>query len=176
MKKLISMLLSMVIAMSFLTGCVDGGEPSGNPDPTPDPTPTPEVVADPVDTEDPNYATVLAMWGDMDGYWTDEDGDYLQFKLDDEGKAELFVYDDDGKVEKQLKATAVMASNKTSYYMAFSGANKGLFIELEGYGDGYVRIAEEENDEIEYEVFVFVGENLDKLQDAIKTAEKLEKD
>ena len=174
MKKLLSVLLAMVIAMSFLTGCVKSNEPKNDADPTPTPAPTPEITAE-VDEDDPNYATVLAMWEDMNGYWVDEDGEYLQFKLDENGKAELFVYDKEGKQEKQLKATAVMASNKTSYYMAFSGANKGLFIELEGYGDGYVKIAEE-GDELDYEVFVFVGENLDKLEDAIKTAEKLEKE
>ena len=174
MKKLLSVMLSMIMAMSFFTGCVSS-KPDENPDPTPTPTPTPEVDVDPIDTEDPNYATVLAMWEDMDGYWVDEEGDYLLFKLDDSGKAEIFVYDENGNLEKQMKTSAVMASNKTSYYMAFGGSDTGYFIELEGYGDGYVKIAEEA-DEYDYEVFAYVGENLDNLKEAIKTAEKIEKE
>lgn len=48
-------------------------------------------------------------------------------------------------------------------------------IELDGYGDDYVELAEDDG-ELDYEIFVKVGNNLDKLKDAIKQAEKLEKD
>ena len=171
MKKLLSVIIAMVMAMAFFTGCVKKDEEK-----VVEPTPTPSAppVEDTVDEDDPNYATVLAMWQDMDGYWVKEDGEYLYFKLDDSGKAEMFVYDKDGNQKSQMKASAVMASNKMSYYMAFESAHKGYFIELEGYGDGYVKISEE-NDVHEYKVYVYVGENLEKLEDAIKTAEQLEK-
>ena len=173
MKKLISIMLAMVLAMSFFTGCVDGSNSDSNPDPTPTPTPAPPVQQE--EEEDPNYGTVLAMWKDMDGYWVNEDGEYLLFQLDENGKAEMYAYNEDGSLDGKLKATAVMSSNKTSYYMAFENAPKGLFIELEGYGDGYVRIAEE-GDDNDYEVFVYVGEDLENLKEAEKTAEKLEKE
>ena len=173
MKKLLSVVIAMVMAMSFFTGCVDSKDDIGEVTPTPTPTVSP--VADPVDEEDPNYATVLAMWDDMDGYWVNADGEYLLFKLDENGKAEFYAYKKDGSLDGMLKTTAVMASNKTSYYMAFENANQGLFIELEGYGDGYVKIAEEAEQQ-EFKVYVYVGENLDELAQAIKTAEKLEKE
>ena len=57
--------------------------------------------------------------------------------------------------------------------MAFETAQTGYFIELEGYGDGYVKIAQE-NDSA-YTVYVSVGENLEKLADAVKTAKDLTK-
>ena len=99
--------------------------------------------------------------------------------------------DDDGKLESFMKATAVMSSNKTSYYMALdlprikagegpaadfaqTASAKGFMIELAGYGDGYVEIAEE-GDEIDYDIYVKVGSNLDKLADAVKQAKKLNK-
>ena len=174
MKKLLSIVIAMVLAMSFFTGCVKGDKEQNDVQPTPTPSPSPEVITED-DEEDPNYATVLAMWGDMDGYWVNDDGEYLQFKLDESGKAEMYAYKEDGSLDGKLKASAVMASNKMSYYMAFDGANKGLFIELEGYGDGYVKISEESADS-DYEVYVYVGENLDNLSEAIDTAEKLEKE
>lgn len=191
MKKLISIILAMVLAASFFTGCVDDSNSESNPQPTPTPVPTPEATVN-NDEEDPNYPTVLAMWKDMDGYWANEDGEYLYFALDENGKAYMVAYDDDGKVEGWMKATAVMSSNKTSYYMAFDlpeikagegttpeftqkAGTKGYMIEVAGYGDNYVEIAEE-NDTNDYEIFVKVGANLDKLADAVKQADKLDKD
>ena len=191
MKKLLSIFIAMVLAASFFTGCVDGGDPESNVEPTPTPTVSPSAkpVAD--DEEDPNYPTVLAMWKDMDGYWVNEDGEYLYFALDENGKAVMYAYDDDGKLEGFMKATAVMSSNKTSYYMAFdlpqvngddklpglvqNVSAKGFMIELAGYGDNDVEIAEEADD-VDYDIYVKVGANLDKLKDAIKQAQKLEKD
>ena len=190
MKKLLSIIVAMVIAASFFTGCVGPADSEVNSDiqPTPavTPAPTPET-----DEEDPNYPTVLAMWSDMDGYWVNRDGDYLYFTLDENGKAVMYEYDDDGKLESFMKATAVMSSNKTSYYMALdlprikagegpaadfaqTASAKGFMIELAGYGDGYVEIAEE-GDEIDYDIYVKVGSNLDKLADAVKQAKKLDK-
>ena len=172
MKKLFTVIMAMVMAMALLTGCAKGEE---NKDVEPTPTPSTEPQVEETVEEDPNYATVLAMWQDMDGYWVNEDGEYLMFKLDENGKAEMFVYDAEGALVSQMKASAVMASNKMSYYMAFESAHKGYFIELEGYGDGYVRISEE-SDVQEFEVYAYVGEDLEKLEDAIEAAEKLEKD
>lgn len=190
MKKLISIIIATVLAASFFTGCVDANKPDSNPEPTPTPVATPQPTVND-DEEDPNYPTVLAMWKDMDGYWVNDDGEYLFFTLDENGKAVMYAYDDDGKLEGFMKATAVMSSNKTSYYMAFDlpevkGDDKlpglvqkasatGFMIELAGYGDNYVEIAEE-SDDAEYEIYVKAGENLDKLKDAIKQAQKLEKD
>lgn len=190
MKKLLSVIIAMVLAMSFFTGCVERDNSESNVEPTPTPTVTPST--EPVDEEDPNYPTVLAMWKDMDGYWTDDDGEYLFFTLNEDGKAVLYSYDDDGKLENYMVATAVMSSNKTSYYMAFDipaikddaafpgliqkAGEKGYMIELSGYGDGYVEIGDEGEAEKDYDIYVKVGENLDKLTEAVKTAEKLEKD
>ncbi len=190
MKKLLSIIVAMVLAASFFTGCVDGDNSESNTEPTPTPTVSPSAKPVVEDEEDPNYPTVLAMWKDMDGYWTDEDGDYLFFTLDENGKAVLYSYDD-GKLDGFMKATAVMSSNKTSYYIAVdlpavSGdeklpglmqkeSAKSFMIELGGYGDGYVELAEDDG-EMDYEIFVKVGENLDNLKDAMKQAEKLEKD
>ncbi len=188
MKKLLSVIIAMVLAMSFFTGCVERNNSESNVEPTPTPTVTPN--ADPVDEEDPNYPTVLAMWKDMDGYWVNDDGEYMFFTLNADGKAVLYEYDDDGKLEKFMVTTAVMASNKTSYYIAFdipaisgndaypgltqAAGSHGYMIELGGYGDDYVEISDEGAND--YDIYVKVGENLDKLKDAIKTAEKLEKD
>lgn len=190
MKKLFSVILAMVIAASFFTGCVDGGDAESNVEPTPTPTVSPSAKPVDDDEEDPNYPTVLAMWKDMDGYWVDEDGDYLFFTLDENGKAVLYSYDD-GKLDGFMKATAVMSSNKTSYYIAVdlpavnnneklagltqSASSKSFMIELDGYGDDYVELAEDDG-ELDYEIFVKVGNNLDKLDDAVKQAQKLEKD
>ena len=116
MKRLISVILAMVMAMSFLTGCVDGDKPNNDVEPTPTPVATPSSEPVP-DEEDPNYATVLAMWEDMNGYWVNEDGEYLFFRLDENGKAEMFVYDADGELENLMKGSAVMSSNKMSYYI-----------------------------------------------------------
>ena len=189
MKRLISVILAMVMAMSFLTGCVDGEKPNNDVEPTPTPvaTPSPEPVPD---EEDPNYATVLAMWEDMNGYWVNEDGEYFFFRLDENGKAEMFVYDADGELENLMKGSAVMSSNKMSYYMAMDipaisnnadmpgftqqAGTYGYFIELEGYGDGYVKIADEDQPQ-DFDVFVYVGKTLDNKAEAIKTAEKLDK-
>ena len=172
MKKLLSVIIAMVLAMAFFTGCVKNEETKGDAEPTPSPTPAQTETTE--DEEDPNYATVLAMWQDMDGYWVNADGQYLQFKLDENGKAEMFIFDKDGNQTAAMKASAVMASNKMSYYMAFETAQTGYFIELEGYGDGYVKIAQE-NDSA-YTVYVSVGENLEKLADAVKTAKDLAKE
>lgn len=189
MKKLLSVIIAMVLAMSFFTGCVerDNSESNVEPTPTPTVTPSPSPVED---EEDPNYPTVLAMWKDMDGYWVNEDGDYLYFTLNDEGKAVMYSYDD-GKLENFMVATAVMSSNKTSYYMAFdlpaiSGDSAlpglvqkagaaGYMIELGGYGEGYVEIGDENESADDYDIYVKVGDNLDKLAEAIKTADKLDK-
>ena len=189
MKKILSVILAMVMAASFFTGCVEKDKPENNVEPTPTPTVAPAPVTD-VDEEDPNYPTVLAMWKDMDGYWVNEDGDYLFFTLDENGKAVLYSYDD-GVLDGFMKATAVMSSNKTSYYIAVdlpavnnndklagltqSVSSKSFMIELEGYGDDYVKLAEDDG-ELDYEIFVKVGNNLDKLDDAVKQAQKLEKD
>ena len=171
MKKLFTVIMAMVMAMALLTGCAKGEE---NKDIEPTPTPSTAPPVEETVEEDPNYATVLAMWQDMDGYWVNADGQYLQFKLDENGKAEMFIFDKDGNQTAAMKASAVMASNKMSYYMAFESAQTGYFIELEGYGDGYVKIAQE-NDSA-YTVYVSVGENLEKLADAVKTAKDLAKE
>lgn len=187
MKKLLSIIIAMVLAASFFTGCVDDGNSESEIEPTP--TPSPVVTPAQDDEEDPNYPTVLAMWKDMDGYWVDEDGDYLFFTLDENGKAVLYSYDD-GKLENFMKATAVMSSNKTSYYIALdlpeisnndkfpdvtqTAGEKSFMIELAGYGDDYVEISDDSDDN--FDIYVKVGANLDKLDDAIKQAEKLEKD
>ena len=117
MKKLFSVILAMVMAASLFTGCVEKNDPENKVEPTPTPAATPGPVTD-VDEDDPNYPTVLAMWKDMDGYWVNEDGEYLFFTLDDNGKAVLYSYDDGGVLDGFMKATAVMSSNKTSYYIA----------------------------------------------------------
>ena len=190
MKKLFSVILAMVMAASLFTGCVEKNDPENKVEPTPTPAATPGPVTD-VDEDDPNYPTVLAMWKDMDGYWVNEDGEYLFFTLDDNGKAVLYSYDDGGVLDGFMKATAVMSSNKTSYYIAVdlpavnnneklagltqSASSKSFMIELDGYGDDYVELAEDDG-ELDYEIFVKVGNNLDKMKDAIKQAEKLEKD
>ena len=171
MKKLLSVIIAMVLAMAFFTGCVKNEENKGDTEPTP--APTPAQVEETEDEEDPNYATVLAMWRDMDGYWVNADGQYLQFKLDEKGKAEMYIFDKDGNQSAAMKASAVMASNKMSYYMAFETAQTGYFIELEGYGDGYVKIAQENDNE--YVVYAFVGADLEKLDHAVKMAKDLTK-
>ena len=92
--------------MAFFTGCVKNEETKGDAEPTPSPTPAQTETTE--DEEDPNYATVLAMWQDMDGYWVNDDGEYLQFKLDENGKAEMYAYKKDGSLDGKLKASAVM--------------------------------------------------------------------
>jgi len=184
MKKLVSIVLALVFSMALFTGCVSGKDDSQS-QPTPTPTPVGTPTMD--DEEDPNYPVVLAMWTDMDGYWVNAAGEYMHFTLNENGKAVLYTYDKDGNLTAFGKTTAVTASNKTAYGMEFnfpaiSGDEKypgltqkegtdSMGIEVAGYGDGYVELTDSNGNTVQY---VYVGENLDKLEDAIETAKGLE--
>lgn len=115
-------ILALTLAMAVFTGCVNSDETQGNITPTTTPTPSPIVSPTPkpeIEEEDPNYTTVLAMWKDMDGYWVNSNGEYMNFTLNKDDKAVLYTYDKDGKLTGFAVTTAVMASTKTGYYMTF---------------------------------------------------------
>lgn len=186
MKKLISIALSLVLAMSLMTGCTNGTDTQEDPQPTPTPRATPAATPAPQEDEieNPNYRTVLAMWEDMDGYWAAADGHYMHFTLNDEGKAELNIYNKEGKLTGTAKTTAVMASNKTSYIMEFNfpavdtdelkqtGKEDTYNIEIAGYGDGYVEIADATG---RTTVYAYAGDDTTKLKEAVKYATNVEK-
>ena len=184
MKKVVSAVLALAMAMVVFTGCANKESENITPTPSPEPVesrtpaPTPEVPE-----EDPNYPTVLAMWKDMDGYWANAKGEYVLFGLDENGKAVLHTYDKDGNVTGFAKATAVMSSTKTGYFMTFdwyeseddtsslkNDKETNISIDMEKYSEGYVSISKENG---ESKVYVKVGENLDKLENAVKKAETL---
>lgn len=189
MKKLVSIILALTLAMAVFTGCADKSETQGEikPTTTPTTTPTPTVTPsnNPEIEEDPNYPTVLAMWKDMDGYWANAEGEYMNFTLNKDGKAVLYLYDKDGNLTGFAITTAVMASTKTGYYMTFEwpaikddkdfkgltqdAKESSISIEMENYADNYVKI---KMDDDEYVVYAKVGKNLDKLSDAVSLASK----
>ncbi len=186
MKKLISIALSLVLSMSLMTGCTSDTDPQEDPKPTPTPPATPAATPAPQEDEieNPNYRTVLAMWEDMDGYWAAADGHYMHFTLNDEGKAELNIYNKDGKLTGTAQTTAVMASNKTSYIMELTfpavdtdelkqtGKEDTYNIEIAGYGDGYVEIADANG---RTTVYAYAGDDTTKLKEAVKYATNVEK-
>ena len=184
MKKIISAVLALTMSLAVFTGCADKESeeldnipaPSSPVEATPTPVPTPEIKED-----DPNYATVLAMWKDLDGYWTTAEGEYAQCTLDNEGKAIIKLYDKDGNLKGLTKTTAVMSSTKTGYFVTFywpddveglkqNSGETSISVDMENYSNGYVKI---EKDNGEIKVYVRVGENLDKLDDAIEKAKTI---
>ena len=181
MKKLISAVLALTMSMAVFTGCANKETEEKDPVPTPSapvettptPMPTPEIKED-----DPNYATVLAMWKDLDGYWANAEGEYAQCTLDDEGKAIIKLYDKDGNLKGLTKTTAVMSSTKTGFFVTFywpdnvegieqTAGETSISVDMENYSNGYVKIGKDNG---ETKVYVRVGEKLDKLEDSVEKA------
>ncbi len=186
MKKLLNFALIMAFSMALLTGC------SGDKELTPQATPTPKPVATPApdvkdEMDEYTYQTVLILWKDVDGYWVDENGDYVQLGIDTNGKAFARHYLEDETLNAVIMPTSVMASNKLTYvveselpaiennaeYPGFvqTQANKDYIVDINGIDDGYFGI--EKDGVLKY--YVFAGEekvvfNFDK---AMKTAKSL---
>ena len=185
MKKLIGIILTLVFSMALFTGCTGGNDNPPATDPTPEPTPV-VTPADGAGEEDSStaYETVLAMWRDMDGYWANANGGYIQFTKDDEGKAVLYEFDRHDAVLSFAKAVTVEASNKTAYVMEFDypemktdaleqTAKKGTYvIEIAGFADGYIELTDADGNKT---VFVKVGKDLEDLYDKVQLAKDLSK-
>lgn len=188
MKKLISVILALTLAAAMFTGCVDKSKENQNSDSQVSPSPSPETTVKPsskpdVKEEDPNYPTVLAMWKDMNGYWANENGEYMRYALDKDGKAVLYKYNKEGNLIGYEKATSVMASSKTSYYVTYDipeiknveevkdlnqdAGEVALYIDMEKYAEGFVSITGE-NEEDKPVIYVKVGNNIDNLEKSIE--------
>lgn len=113
MKKIFILALSAVLAASMLTGCgkSSSSQSSSVPQPTPSPSATPVLE----DTSDPNYESVLAIWKDLSGFWTDKDNNLVYFYINDGGKAEMKMGLWESTYYLQGLGQSVTASNKTTY-------------------------------------------------------------
>ncbi len=185
MKKLLNFALVLVFSMALLTGC---GEKDPRPQATPTPKPTPVAPAADDEVDEYTYQTVLILWKDVDGYWVNADGEYIELGIDVNGKAFAHHYDKDGKIKTVVHPTSVMASNKLTYVvesklpaiendsaypgLAQVGAKKDYIVDINGIDDGYFRMTYANGDNVYY---AFAGEDKAGFEDAIKAAQDLMK-
>ena len=190
MKKLLSIALIFVFSLSVFTGCVRNDDSQSQSQSSSSVT-TSSSQTSSRSEENPNYATVLLKWEDLDGYWVSADGDYMHFTLTEDGKTAVFyIYDKEGKLTGYAVADAVMASSKSAdilecTYPKVSGDDKlpGLeqesktrkySLETGGTESKYIIISEKEG---EYERLAFAGKTQEEfeknLSAAIKTAKTL---